>query len=211
MKSSLAAILLFGVQLGCRAVERAAPSPVGTAGSAFSSSGGQVAAVRPGLITRETVDLTKCQPAKPLTEKQEHEQEQGRDPLIECALSPGLVAQQNGSACFNVNRLLDAQGEALFESELFSPNHSVFVVDGKFELYRCEGRAIAVLQSGEYFAEDMGKNNACHGDTALRRAFSVADLLKKKRYDGLTLSDAKTSLMRIARSSSCSDADLSLP
>ena len=149
---------------------------------------------------RETVEFSTCPAAK--REGINDEEEQG-DGLVECALSSGLIAQQGGPACFDVNRLLDTAGDVLFDSWLVGPKGMVFVVDTKFEVYRCQGHPFAVLQSGQFFTAEISNDSPCHGKKPLRRAYVVQDVLSKKRYDDVSLKRAQALLLQVARITKC--------
>jgi hypothetical protein len=127
----------------------------------------------------------------------------GEDGIVQCVLGSGLVARQDGSACFDVNRLLDDKGESLFTSEMIGPKGSVFVTDRKFELYRCQGGPYAVLQGGQLFPEGTSVASSCHKKKLLRRAYLVQDIRNNKRYDDISLDRAEELLAQIAKTTKC--------
>ena len=153
------------------------------------------------VVVHETVDFATCRRSE--ADLAESEQEQG-DGLIRCTLSPGLLAQQDGSACLDINRLRTDNEEDLFSSELITPQGTLFVPDRKFELYRCQGVPFAVLQSGQFFTDTTSAESPCHAKKPLRRAYLVQDIRNKKRYDDVTLKRSQTLLAQIERSTPCS-------
>ena len=196
-------LLLSAVQPACRAVGTSSRSSISTAGTAISTGNATTVQTRSrsrvAHFVVESIDLATCQSAKPNTE----EEEQGRDGLIRCSLASGLIAEQNGSACFDVNRLLDAEQQPLFESEISAPDGNVFVVEPKFELYRCKGHPVVVLQGGQYFTEDTSVENPCHGKKALRQAYQLQDIANQRLYSDLPLSQARVLIDRILRAAGC--------
>ena len=127
----------------------AAPTSSITAAPASSSFGSM-------QLVMETIDFTRCQSPHAETGQA------GDTDSIRCSLSSELVAEQSGSACFDVNRLLDANNQPLFETPLIDEAGSAFVVEPKFELYRCRGRPVAVFQSGQYFENGPSADGPCH-------------------------------------------------
>ena len=131
-------------------------------------------------------------------------EESDGDGLIRCALAFGLIAQQDGSACMDVNRLFDNKGESLFSSEMEAPPKGmVFVPDPKFELRRCRGVPYAIIQSGELFPEGTSVKNPCHKKKALRSTCVVQDLANNRRHEDVTLERAKALVAEIAKSTAC--------
>ena len=195
-------LLLSAIQPACRAVDTSSRSSISTAGTAIST--GNATTVQTGSRSQvahfvvETIDLATCQSPKP-----DDEEEKLGDGLIRCSLSSGLIAEQNGSACFDVNRLLDAEQQPLFESEISAPDGNVFVVEPKFELYRCKGHPVVVLQGGQYFTEDTSVENPCHGKKALRQAYQLQDIANQRLYSDLPLSQARVLIDRILRTAGC--------
>jgi hypothetical protein len=153
----------------------------------------------PAKMRRETVDFRTCKPEKPSAPAEE---EPGDD-LMRCPLSSGLVAQQDGSACFDVNRLVDEHNEDLFTSELQAPKGTVFVTDRKFVLYRCEDHPVAVLQAGQLYAEFTSPQHPCHGAKPLRTTYLVEDIHNQKRFDDVSLKRAHELLAEIAKHTPC--------
>jgi hypothetical protein len=127
----------------------------------------------------------------------------GEDGIARCALDSDLIAQQDSSACFNVNRLLNADGRSLFTSEMVPPPDSVFVTDDKFKLYSCRGRPIAVLQGGRLFPAGSTPGDPCHGKTLLRRAYLVKDIQSDRQHDDVSLERAETMIAQIIANSPC--------
>jgi hypothetical protein len=127
--------------------------------------------------------------------------------MLRCAVSSGLIAELTGSACFDVNRLLDENEHPLFESQPKDKQGIVFIVDRKFTLYRCCSRPIAVLQHGEYFSDELTPKNSCHGDRPLRQAYLVQDIPNGQQQDDLSLSQAKALIATIAEAAGCASAD----
>lgn len=175
---------------------QSAPStsaPVSTA-PPTSAQASTSATMKP-YITVRTVDLSKC----PVLQNDQ----EGEDGIARCVLGSDLVAQQDYSACFSTNRLLYADGESLFTSEMIPPADSVFVTDDKFELYSCSGRPIAVLQGGRLFPEGPTVESPCYAKTLLRRAYFVKDIRNDRQYDDVSLARARTILSRIVEDSPC--------
>jgi hypothetical protein len=200
---SAALLLVVSVnQPACRAVDTSSRSSISTAGAAISTGNATTVQTRShseaAHFVVETIDLATCQSPKP----DDKEEEQG-DGLIRCSLSSGLIAEQNGSACFDVNRLLDAEQQPLFESEISAPDGNVFVVETKFELYRCKGRPVIVLQGGQYFTQDTSVENPCHGKKALRQAYQLQDIANQRLHSDLPLSQARVLIDRILRTAGC--------
>jgi hypothetical protein len=148
----------------------------------------------------EEVDFSTCQKAKASPSAEEDD----GDGLIRCALAAGMIAQQDGSACIDVNRLLDDKGESLFSSEMVTPpKGTVFVPDPKFELRRCQRAPYAVFQSGELFPEGTSVKNPCHKKKPLRHTYVVQDFQNNQRHEDVTLDRAKELLAEIARTTAC--------
>ena len=152
--------------------------------------------IRPAAgLASETVDFSSCPTV--------HDDSHGEGGVVRCVLGSGLVAQQDGSACFDVNRLEDDKGESLFTSEMIEPKGTVFVTDGKFELHRCQGVPYAVLQGGQLFPEGVSASSHCHKKKRLRRTYLLQDIQNSKRYDDISLDRAKELLAQIARTTKC--------
>jgi hypothetical protein len=173
------------------ATATSAPTPTGTGGAPGT---------KPTKMRRETVDFETCWAAKPNAMKEGEDQGDG---LIRCPLSSGLVAEQGGSACFDVNRLVDDQDVELFTSQMQAPKGTVFVTDRRFVLYRCEGHPGAVLQAGKLYAEFTSAENPCHGAKPLRTTYLVQDIRNQQRFDDVSLKRAHELLAEIAKNTPC--------
>jgi len=127
---------------------------------ALSSAQTNAPSKRVAGFESEDVDFSTCQKAKTGPSAEEDD----GDGLIRCALASGMIAQQDGGACLDVNRLFDDKGESLFSSEMVAPpKGTVFIIpDPKFELRRCRGAPYAVIQGGDLFPEGTSIKNPCH-------------------------------------------------
>ncbi len=171
-------------------------TPAASSASAPLGSTAPKDRIRPAAgLASETVDFSSC----PTVDDDWH----GEGGVVRCVLGSGLVAQQDGSACFDVNRLEDDKGESLFTSEMIEPRGTVFVTDGKFELHRCQGVPYAVLQGGQLFPEGVSASGHCHKKKRLRRTYLLQDIQNSKRYDDISLDRAKELLAQIARTTKC--------
>ena len=204
----LAGLALAG--LGCAKPAAAPASPPGgapvvavpAAPPAAPSTGHAQPAAKPPAPrpTSETVEFTTCARAKDSPTEEELELGDG---LVRCALASGLVAQQDGSACFDVNRLLDSQGNSLFSSEMDAPKGTVFVPDQAYVIHRCQGSAYAVVQAGRLFPEGIGKATACHKKKLLRRTYLVQDVRNGRRYDDLSAEQSQRLLAQLGAATDC--------
>lgn len=184
--------------------KRASPNQAITAAQATTpaSSAAQTKPTTKPVVgfENEEVDFSTCSKAKVSAAAEEDD----GDGMIRCALASGMIAQQDGSACIDVNRLLDDKGESLFASEMVAPPRgTVFVPEPKFELRRCQRAPYAVLQGGELFPEGTSVKNPCHKKRLLRRTYVVQDFQNNQRHEDVTLDRAKALLTEIARNTAC--------